>query len=411
MARDRPRKRSRQKLSPVSGEDSTASDGGGAKAAAPASAKKKACKEESSSNQVYKKRRVAVKAKIDLSERDTSAIFMNEEEDDAFEKQYPANWCDQNTAFCCGVCRCTETMKTDPNVQLAAENPDDPEYETRRQLNEKYPFIFPDASHDVWPHRICCHKVWHYEEQETFAPLILAGQNTIIKSYEDISVLKKFRVEPRTLEWVTPIDIESVYNTVKKQENELYNNDGLPGKLVVVFHIHEIAIESVIMSYLAYFLVATAAKQILLTHSVYCKLVEEPFAKHCAQRQEHPETLRKAVVLDAFAGVGTGVAVIKKLGIAIEKVVTIEKDKVATHVNRSNHDVDYNKDLPKDHSVLHEYIDTWESFQQISVEELLQKYGRKLRRVYRMLVIFHMCSVPKLLSFLFGSDRYCHWGS
>ena len=51
----------------------------------------------------------------------------------------------------------------------------------------------------------------------------------------------------------------------------------------------------------------------------------------------NPLHKRGCVVLDLFAGIGTTVVALKRLGISLDKVIHCEVDKVATHVYTENH--------------------------------------------------------------------------
>lgn len=53
------------------------------------------------------------------------------------------------------------------------------------------------------------------------------------------------------------------------------------------------------------------------------------------------ETRGPAVVVDAFAGIGSAIVVLKRLGIAIKKIIHIEHDKVANFVYKTNHDFNF----------------------------------------------------------------------
>lgn len=90
--------------------------------------------------------------------------------------------------------------------------------------------------------------------------------------------------------------------------------------------------------------------------------------------QKRKQNLRPAVVLDVFAGVGAALVVLKRLGIAMSKVVHVEHDKIATHVVRHNHDKHYNPEAPDD-GIVHVYIPTFEEMEG-NVEQFLQDHGR-----------------------------------
>ena len=60
----------------------------------------------------------------------------------------------------------------------------------------------------------------------------------------------------------------------------------------------------------------------------------------------------------------------------ISKIIHIEHDKVATHVSRYNHDIQYNPNLPRQDgdSIDHVYYSTWEEFQQ-NLEPIMKEHG------------------------------------
>ena len=122
----------------------------------------------------------------------------------------------------------------------------------------------------------------------------------------------------------------------------------------------------------------TDALDLLYTNEGYSMLIEKPFQKLCETVSETKDR-RNAVVLEVFAGVGTGSVVLKRLGIAVQKVIMIEFDKIAAHVYKSNHDINYNESLAKDHGgVEHVYdYERWEDFVNTDMEEFLRKHGRK----------------------------------
>jgi len=75
---------------------------------------------------------------------------------------------------------------------------------------------------------------------------------------------------------------------------------------------------------------------------LYADQVVRPFTEACQKRKELLKTgklLRNsAVVLDCFAGIGSGVVALKQLGIAIHKVIHVEQDLISSYVYRVNHD-------------------------------------------------------------------------
>lgn len=324
-------------------------------------------------NRVWKRPRTRVKTKTDR--RDETEGFTAEEFDE-FSKKYNHEWCEQNMAFCCAVCKCNEKLKTDRNLKLAAESEDwelKMQYQEAAKLNADYPYVFPDESDEIWPHRMCCHGVWTKEELEDFVPAFLADQEKLAFAAPDSEELDDFVEEPCPMEWVTLKEIHRAYLTSKNQESATYNAYGEASKQCFAFVSLCLNMQNPVP---LIHLVISAAHAVLTTHQDYNKLIEVPFEKLCAKMTD-TSLRKKAIVLDAFAGVGTAIVVLKRLGIAIEKIITIEKDKVATYVNKHNHDTSYNADLLPDHKVEHVYIETWEEFEKIQSKRFLKKHGRK----------------------------------
>lgn len=99
---------------------------------------------------------------------------------------------------------------------------------------------------------------------------------------------------------------------------------------------------------------------------------QKKFAKAVQKRQNDR---RPAVVLDVFAGIGAALVVLKRLNIAMSKVVHVEHDEIANHVVRRNHDHQHNPSLSDD-GIEHVYIDTFQEMEG-SIDEFLQEHGRK----------------------------------
>jgi hypothetical protein len=123
--------------------------------------------------------------------------------------------------------------------------------------------------------------------------------------------------------WVGEQQIQAAFHTSVTQDTEVRNVDG------IVDNRKEFEVE------------------VLRYH----KLVQDVKSGRSARRG--------CVVLDCYAGVGTGVLVLKRLKIQVAKVIHVEHDKVATHVYRSNHDHYYNSKLPDD-GVEHVFIEEFE---------------------------------------------------
>jgi hypothetical protein len=120
----------------------------------------------------------------------------------------------------------------------------------------------------------------------------------------------------------------------------------------------------------------------LRTNDLYIPGIVDPFEKYVQQMQtdggskSQKENDNGIVVLDCFAGIGTAIVVLKKLGIKIRKVIHVEHDKIATHVYRHNHDRGYNSDLPDDGGIEHAFYSTFGELED-NEQLLLDKHGRK----------------------------------
>jgi site-specific DNA-cytosine methylase len=110
----------------------------------------------------------------------------------------------------------------------------------------------------------------------------------------------------------------------------------------------------------------------------------DPFEKYVQQMQaaaagdglKARKEKNGIVVLDCFAGIGTAIVVLKKLGIKIRKVIHVEHDKISTHVYRHNHDRQYNLELPEDGGIEHVFYSAFEELEN-NEQLLLDKHGRK----------------------------------
>lgn len=136
---------------------------------------------------------------------------------------------------------------------------------------------------------------------------------------------------------------------------------------------------SFIFSFLKTHLAAVSA---LYTHPDYKEDIEVPYKKLVQDLEDGTKKRRPAVVLDAFAGVGTGIVTLKRLGIAISKIIHVEHDKVASHVHKYNHDPAYNPDLKDDGDIKHVYeYRKWEDLYKEplvdSIGEFVEKHGRR----------------------------------
>ena len=104
--------------------------------------------------------------------------------------------------------------------------------------------------------------------------------------------------------------------------------------------------------------------------------VRLPFQKLQEEKNQNdtvdPKDAQGIVVLDCFAGIGTSVVALKRLGIKIKTVIHVEKDRVATHVFRWNHDSSYNEKVDDD-GIHHVYK---ESFELVSNEDDDDRFKR-----------------------------------
>ncbi len=80
------------------------------------------------------------------------------------------------------------------------------------------------------------------------------------------------------------------------------------------------------------------------------------------------------IVLDLFSGIGSGVVVLKRLGIAMKTVILCEIDKVGNHVTRFNNDINFNPKLENDGI---EYVYKYDTFEKVvqNIDEILRMYG------------------------------------
>mmetsp|Transcript_35563 Transcript_35563/g.82595 ORF Transcript_35563/g.82595 Transcript_35563/m.82595 type:complete len:540 (-) Transcript_35563:514-2133(-) len=202
----------------------------------------------------------------------------------------------QKLGFCCAICTCSISEQE----------------EKLPEGKEGMVHWWVQAEDGGCWHRRCCHGA--YTLDETWCP---AHDNTLHECLDGTGQ----KDNANTLEWVTHDEIQRCYNTSKRQEAALYNADGM---------VHPL--------------------ELLRTSDDYARIVKGFQAIKKKQKQKYG-----AVVLEAFAGVGTGTVALKRLGIKIQKVIYVEHDKVSTHVYRSNHDCSYNADLVQSGNIEHVY--------------------------------------------------------
>ena len=113
----------------------------------------------------------------------------------------------------------------------------------------------------------------------------------------------------------------------------------------------------------------TDSQTVLCTSKQYLKRVLEPFnqlqqnrnVRNTEDGEDMKINMDGIVVLDCFAGIGTALVVLKRLNIKIKTVIHVEKDKVATHVYRWNHDSSYNpKCAGGNDGIKHVFVETFE---------------------------------------------------
>jgi hypothetical protein len=232
--------------------------------------------------------------------------------------------------FCCYTCRC----------------PADKEYYMPSADEGNVHQYIQSSPYSVY-HRTCCHGLEVLPKNDEWASLYEAACERIGEpNYSDQDDGNDYE-EHSDFRWVTKMEIYDSYKTYKYQESAFYNADGDAHPL-----------------------------DRLLTHPDYMKGIVQPYEALCKRAQEMKDADRpRVVVLDAFAGVGTGIVALKRLGIDIAKVIHVEHDKVATHVYRWNHDPTYNLDLPED-DIEHVFVEKWEQFED-NWRALCDEHGRK----------------------------------
>lgn len=120
---------------------------------------------------------------------------------------------------------------------------------------------------------------------------------------EESTVKTELAMGEEGMEWVTSREIKDAYDNAYSQIADLHNSEGMPHPL---------------------------AQMIL--NPFFRKCVLKPFKEKRERVKQNPANRQSVVVLDCFAGFGTGIVCLKKLGIEIRKVIHVEHDKAATHV-------------------------------------------------------------------------------
>jgi hypothetical protein len=191
-------------------------------------------------------------------------------------------------------------------------------------------------------HRCCCHGIEEVQDAECWATLFEAAVEHGIERLD----VRQEDDSDFDLHWVTRTEIHAAYQTACRQEAALFNADGEDHPL-----------------------------DRLRTHQDYKDSVVLPFENLCKDVASGIIPRKKVVILDAFAGVGSAILVLKRLGIAISTVIHVEHDKVSTHVYRWNHDKAYNPNLPDD-GIKHVIVEKWEHFR-ANWRRYCEEYGRK----------------------------------
>ena len=220
--------------------------------------------------------------------------------------------------FCCFDCKCSE--------------------ERRAKYCNGVPF---QASQDSFWHRTCCHKI-RTVKSNSVAEIDWAMQELSKRmsreTDETVAVVPKTRL-------LNLSEIEPIYCNYKTRQEAQTQNDnmGTPSPVGV-----------------------------LQTNNEYIRMQRLFEERRDTKAQER---LRGAVVVDAFAGMGTGIVALKRLGIGIQAVVHVEKDRVASHVYRSNHDHFYDPSL-EDDDIEHICYKDFAAFLKKGLLEIVDHFGR-----------------------------------
>lgn len=100
---------------------------------------------------------------------------------------------------------------------------------------------------------------------------------------------------------------------------------------------------------------------------------EKKFRKLQAKAKKQVPT-KAAVVLDLFGGIGSSVVVLKRLKIAMSKIVHVEHDKVANYVYKYWHcSSKTNKD---NDGIEHVFISSYETFEN-RLTRMMEEHGRE----------------------------------
>lgn len=224
-------------------------------------------------------------------------------------------------AFCCANCKCSEEQQEEFGRELVVAGRDD-----------------GDGVLDLYHHRRCCHSMKgnDFRNSNTFYDA-LDKQSAMWESADGIP-------EPPSSsgEKFTRDDLKRFKAAAERKETLCRNADGMPTSL-----------------------------SMLETNETY--LEHQKFFHAEVERRQKQERMSGAIVLDLFGGIGAGVVALKRLEIAISKVIHVEHDPIATHVVRYQHDTTYNTSLLGD-GIKHMYMAKFEDIEQ-NVDKVIREHG------------------------------------
>jgi len=210
--------------------------------------------------------------------------------------------------FCCSNCTCSDLVKK--RIE---------KFHGGDEVGKVCYWMEPDQEGNLLHHLRCCHGIVQKvnESKEDFnsrefewAPAYLskvAEAATMMENDDGVTGVSQ-------CEWIDRNVVKKATSSAKAIESKYHNES--------VKKIHEFY-------------------RLNVTHSPsYQNCVMQPFQDQVKQIAGG-EKMRGLVVLDCFAGVGTGTTALKRLCINISKIIYIDHDKVAKHVYRTNHDIDY----------------------------------------------------------------------
>lgn len=261
--------------------------------------------------------------------------------------------CQDEVPFCCAVCQCSPARKGRVLMRDAGTNNYVP-------ADEEHLWTQPSKKDGLCWHRRCCHGRFDVpddnnvsssdndddeEEQECqWAPQYVAAEEELA---QEITCETNNVTDETVLEWVTSKDIHDAYDNTYKTVARQHNEDRTEHPLAKA-----------------------------MTNEKFTFKILAPFKAEQERRRKGPR--RAAVVLDLFAGIGTGIVCLKKQNIAIKRIIHVEHDKVATHVYRSNHDANYSDFNLSSDGIEHVYVDRFEDIEKELYDDpnlFLKKYG------------------------------------